>query len=77
MTIKIHCNTFPAAKIRTMVEAKLLSLLIPADKTRKPYEYQTKTERAKSQFNIAHCSVQSKTKQLTDVNNIEIRQLIN
>lgn len=57
-----------------MVEPKLL---IPADKTRKPYEYQTKTERAKSQFNIAHCSVQSKTKQLTDVNNIEIRQLIN
>lgn len=34
------------------------------------------TSKKKIQFNLAHCSIQSKTKQLTDVNNIEIKQLI-
>lgn len=64
LTMKIQSNTFPAAK------PKLLNR-----KRENPKIYQ-KWLVKKANFNITHCSVQSNPKQLTDVNNIEIRQII-
>lgn len=69
--MKIHSNTFPAAKFR-LNQSNLFR-----QNAEKTIKIPDKTVRAKSQFNIAHFSVQSKPKHLTDANNIEIRQLIN
>lgn len=69
ITMKIQSNTFPAAKLTSNQ-----SYLIENEKTLKYTKQKLLVKKAN--FNITHCSVRSKPKQLTDVNNIEIRQII-
>lgn len=69
ITMKIQSNTFPAAKLTSNQ-----SYLTENEKTLKYTKQKWLVKKAN--FNITHCSVRSKPKQLTDVNNIEIRQII-